>query len=63
MATLPIPFPARNGRPRAKVDPRKILKLRHRGLSWREIAKGTGLPTTTCVKACQRLAKGLPKYI
>jgi len=39
MATLPIPFPARKGRPRKRVDAKKILALRARGLSWHEIAK------------------------
>ena len=32
-ATLPIPFPARNGRPRKRVDAKMILALRAQGIS------------------------------
>jgi|HubBroStandDraft_6_1064221.scaffolds.fasta_scaffold71973_4 transposase len=39
MATLPIPFPQKMGRPRKNVDGRQVIALRARGFSWRAIAK------------------------
>ena len=42
MATLPIPFP-NPGCPRKKVDTKRVLELRVKGVSWRRIAKRLGV--------------------
>jgi transposase len=60
MATLPIPFPQKMGRPRKELDVRRVLALRARGLSWREIAQKlrVGLGTVhRCAAAFQKCSK------
>jgi DNA invertase Pin-like site-specific DNA recombinase len=59
MATLPIPFPARNGRPRKKVDAKRILALRAQGRSWREIAKRMHVGIGTAFRAAQGRSKSV----
>jgi hypothetical protein len=51
MATLPIPFPQKMGRPRKELDVQRVLALRARGLSWREIAKRLGISVGTAFRA------------
>src|ERR1700687_4389773 len=60
MATLPIPFPAKGGRPRKKVDPSKIIALRAKGVSWRQIAKRLHIGTGTAFRAAYQRSKSVP---
>jgi DNA invertase Pin-like site-specific DNA recombinase len=60
VATLPIPFPARTGRPRKKVDREKILALRAKGVSWRQIAKRMHLGLGTVCRAAHNRTKSVP---
>jgi hypothetical protein len=61
MATLPIPFPTRNGRPRKNVDANRILALRAQGLSWRVIAKRMHVGIGTAFRAAQGRSKSVSK--
>jgi hypothetical protein len=51
MATLPIPFPQKMGRPRVIVDATRITALRGKGLSWAKIAKRLGISVGTAFRA------------
>ena len=57
MATIPISFPPGSGRPRRKVDVKRIITLRARGLSWRAIARKLGVGTGTAFRAAQGRSK------
>jgi hypothetical protein len=59
MATLPIPFPRKTGRPRKEVDAKKILAFRARGLSWRKIAKRLQVGAGTVFRAAQGRSKSV----
>ena len=56
MATLPIPFP-KSGRPRKKVDTKRVIELRAKGVSWRRIAKRLGLGLGTVHRAAAAFQK------
>jgi transposase len=60
MATLPLPFATRTGRPRKKVDAKRIVALRAQGLSWREIAKQMHVGIGTAFRAAQGRSKSVP---
>jgi len=60
VATLMIPFAARYGRPRKKIDVKRILTLRAQGLSWRKIAKRLHVGTGTAFRAAQGRSKNVP---
>lgn len=59
MATLPIPFPGKTGRPRKNLDAKKILALRAQGLSWRKIAKRMRVGAGTAFRAAQGRSKSV----
>jgi hypothetical protein len=59
MATLPITFPGKTGRPRRKVDAKRILALRAQGLSWRVIAKRMHVGIGTAFRAAQGRSKSV----
>ncbi len=56
MATLPIPFP-NPGRPRRKIDTRRVIELRAKGVSWRRIAKRLGVGLGTVHRAAAAFQK------
>ena len=57
MATIPIPFRLRSGRPRRKVDAKRVITLRAQGLSWRAIGRKLGVGTGTAFRAAQGRSK------
>ncbi len=59
MATVPIPFPRKTGRPRKKVDAKRILALHSEGLSWRKIAKRLRVGAGTAFRAAQGRSKSV----
>ena len=59
MATLPIPFPGKTGRPRNNVDAKRILALRAQGLSWRMIGKRLHVGVGTAFRAAQGRSKSV----
>jgi hypothetical protein len=60
MATIPISFPLRSGRPRRKVDAKSVITLRAKGLSWRAIGRKLGVGTGTAFRAAQGRSKIVP---
>ena len=57
MATILIPFQLKSGRPRRKVDAKKVIMLRAQGLSWRAIGSKLGVGTGTAFRAAQGRSK------
>jgi DNA invertase Pin-like site-specific DNA recombinase len=60
MATMPLPFQLRSGRPRRKVDAKKVIELRAQGHSWRAIGRRLRVGTGTALRAAQGRSKIVP---
>jgi len=57
MATIPLPFQLRSGRPRRKVDAKRVIALRAQGFSWRAIGRKLKVGTGTAFRAAQGRSK------
>jgi DNA invertase Pin-like site-specific DNA recombinase len=51
------------GRPKLRVDWRRIVKLRAQGHSWSEISRQTGIPRASCQRAFNSPLDGPPKRV
>ncbi|HEY6266204.1 MAG TPA: hypothetical protein VIW93_15500 [Candidatus Acidoferrum sp.] len=59
MATIPLPF--KGVRPRDKVDAKRVVELRARGLSWLAIGRKLRVGTGTAFTAAQGRSKIVSK--